>query len=66
VWGPRRNRLALRHGSWKIVRLAPTAPWELYHLGDDPYEKTNLAAKLPEKLAELQALFNAEKSKDAL
>jgi arylsulfatase A-like enzyme len=66
VWGPKRARLALRAGAWKILRPAPKAPWELYNLADDPYEKVDLAARMPDKLAELEALFESEKAKDAL
>lgn len=34
--------------------------WELYNLNEDFNELNNLAAKFPEKLKELQALFDAE------
>jgi arylsulfatase A-like enzyme len=34
--------------------------WELYNLNDDPTERVNLAAKYPEKLTELKALFEKE------
>jgi arylsulfatase A-like enzyme len=34
--------------------------WELYNLNDDPTERIDLAAKYPEKLAELKALFEKE------
>ncbi len=66
VWGERRVRVALRHGPWKIVRMGLNAPWELYNLADDPNETTDLAAKMPEKLAELKERFESEKAKDAL
>ena len=35
-------------------------PWELYNLNDDYSQAHNLAAKHPEKLKELQALFDEE------
>jgi len=35
-------------------------PWELYNLNDDYSQAHDLAAKYPEKLKELQALFNEE------
>jgi arylsulfatase len=35
-------------------------PWELYHLNDDYSQADNLAAKYPEKLKELQQLFDEE------
>ena len=34
--------------------------WELYHVAEDFGESTDLAAKFPDKLKELQALFNTE------
>jgi arylsulfatase len=34
-------------------------PWELYNLGADWTELTDLAAKMPEKVAELSAKWNA-------
>lgn len=37
--------------------------WELYNLNDDFNERINLAAKYPEKLKELQSLFDEEGKK---
>jgi arylsulfatase A-like enzyme len=37
-----------------------THPWELYNLNDDYSQSTDLAAKYPEKLAEMKALFDSE------
>lgn len=37
--------------------------WELYNLNDDFNERKNLAAKYPEKLKELQDLFDSEAKK---
>jgi arylsulfatase A-like enzyme len=30
------------------------APYELYNLADDPFEVTNLAEKMPERVAEME------------
>jgi len=60
---------ALRCGEWKLVRQDKQA-WELYNIKSDPNELHNLADRLPEKLAELQAKWNdwqkhqSERSKD--
>jgi arylsulfatase A-like enzyme len=37
-----------------------THPWELYHLDEDFSQSNDLAAKYPEKLSEMKALFDAE------
>jgi hypothetical protein len=37
--------------------------WELYHLTEDYSQYTDLAAKMPDKLKELQALFLTEAAK---
>jgi arylsulfatase A-like enzyme len=65
---------AIRAGDWKLVvtdgiddpdgnppkkKAATTEPVELFNLKDDPYEKTNLAAKQPEKVKELRARLDA-------
>lgn len=49
-------RAALRRGPWKLVWQA-TLPsrTELFNLAEDPSEKTDLAAKNPQKVAELKA-----------
>jgi arylsulfatase A-like enzyme len=39
---------------------ADKQPWELYHLSDDYSQAHDLAAKYPEKLKELQQLFDQE------
>ncbi|KAF7975825.1 hypothetical protein HWV62_8375 [Athelia sp. TMB] len=53
------GRAALRCGAHKIVHMPPwahgTGGWELYDLARDPGETRDLAAELPEKLAELLA-----------
>jgi arylsulfatase A-like enzyme len=40
-----------------------TYPWELYNLNEDYSQSTDLAAKYPQKLKELQALFMQEAKK---
>jgi hypothetical protein len=47
----RGGKQAVRSGDWKAIRLNvsenPDGPLELYHLGDDPAESTNVADKHP-------------------
>lgn len=53
-------RGAVRQGDWKLIwrTLIPTSV-ELYNLAQDPYEKNNLAAAHPDKVAALQGRINA-------
>ena len=50
---------AIRHGDWKLVvaRTGSGQP-ELYNLAEDIGEQSNLAARNPEKVRELQALYD--------
>ncbi|MFW5759539.1 MAG: arylsulfatase [Cyclobacteriaceae bacterium] len=45
-----------RHGDYKIVRMNG-GEWELYNMKEDPSEIVNLAAQLPEKVKELDELY---------
>ena len=68
------EQMALRQGDWKLVRYDPAADGakgnatasKLYNLADDIGESNDLAAKQPEKLKELEAVWqkwNAENAK---
>ncbi len=54
------------HGPW-ILNAPLPAPqdykWELYNLQEDYSQADDLAAKMPEKLKEMQALFDKEAAK---
>ena len=50
---------AIRKGPLKLIEFFETGKTELYHLGDDIGERTDLAEKLPEKAAELHGLLVA-------
>ena len=48
-------RGAVRQGDWKLIWRTPLpSARELYNIADDPEEKHDLAAKLSDKVAELQ------------
>ena len=50
----------MRQGDWKVIwrSLIPTSV-DLYNLAADPYEKDNVAAAHPDKVAALQERLNA-------
>ena len=53
---------------WELSSAAPPDvltgyKWELYNVAEDPTESNDLAAKMPEKLKEMQSLFYAEAAK---
>lgn len=64
VWRANRGSEAVRRGDWKLLRQK-SKPWELYNLAADPYETTDLAAKEPDQLRELQALYREQRALDA-
>ena len=47
-----------RHAHWKLVALKDK-PWELYNLAKDRTETRDLAAKHPERVEELSALWQS-------
>ena len=53
-------RAAVRQGDWKCIwrSLIPTSV-DLYNLAEDPYEKNNVAAAHPDKVAAMQERLNA-------
>ncbi len=53
-------RGGVRQGDWKLIwrALIPSSV-ELYNLAEDPYEKNNVAAEHPEKVASLKERINA-------
>ena len=51
---------AVRKGEWKLVwQMVLPSRIELFNLAEDPSEKTNLAAKNSQKVAELQQRIEA-------
>ena len=54
---------ALRHHGWKLVAPNKGGP-ELYHIAQDPHEKTDLADANPDKLRELCAVLDTVAAAD--
>ena len=50
----------MRQGDWKLIwrTLLPTSV-DLYNLAEDPYEKNNVVAAHPDKVAAMQERLNA-------
>jgi len=61
--GPGGNSLALRKGDLVLIRQNKK-PDELYDLAADPDQKTDLAAKRPETVAELSELLKKVSERD--
>ncbi len=59
LWWLHEDNRAIRVGDWKLVALAK-GDWELYDLAKDRGESNNLAARHPEKVRELTALWEKE------
>lgn len=55
-WYHEQNR-AIRIGNWKLVSSGVNAPWELYNLKEDRTEQNDLAATMPDKVAEMSAAW---------
>lgn len=56
VWWLHEGNRAIRVGDWKLV-ASEKQPWELYDLKRDRAESHNLAKSMPDKVRELEALW---------
>ena len=59
LWWLHEGNRAVRVGNWKLV-AAEGDPWELYDLTTDRAEQHNLAASMPEKVAELEQAWQRQ------
>ncbi len=59
LWWLHEENRAVRVGDWKLV-AAKGDPWELYHLAEDRAETRNLAAEQPERVRELERLWQQQ------
>ncbi|MBM4020473.1 MAG: arylsulfatase [Planctomycetes bacterium] len=57
-WEHEGNR-AVREGRWKLVARGPAGPWELYDMQADRCELTDLAAREPERVNRMAAMWQA-------
>jgi len=51
------SRRALAPGTGKLPDVTTGYNWELYHIAEDYSQYSDLAAKIPDKLKQMQALF---------
>jgi len=59
LWWLHEGNRAIRVGDWKLV-AARNAPWELYDLRTDRAEQHNLAPEMPEKVNELEEMWQRQ------
>ena len=59
LWWLHEGNRALRAGDWKLV-AAKGDPWELYDMRTDRAEQVNLAAKMPEKVTEMEQTWQKQ------
>jgi arylsulfatase A-like enzyme len=59
LWWLHEGNRAVRVGDWKLV-AAKDDPWELYDLSTDRAEQNNLAAKMPDKVKELEGVWQRQ------
>jgi arylsulfatase len=59
LWWLHEGNRAVRSGDWKLV-AAKGDPWELYDLTTDRAEQHDLAASMPEKVRELEAVWEEQ------
>lgn len=57
------RRRAVIDGDWKIVAFGDDKAFMLFDLASDPWEKEDLSAKKPEKLAEMKKIYEEESAK---
>ena len=61
-------QLGLRDGDWKLIVRNPDSgddrETELYNIADDPYEKYDRAAEMPDRVADLAAKVQEERQFD--
>jgi arylsulfatase len=59
LWWLHEGNRAIRVGHWKLV-ADKGQPWELYDLSRDRAEQHNLASRLPQKVAELEQVWQQQ------
>ena len=54
---------SLRHGDWKLI-VPGKGKAQLFNIGNDPYEKSDLADNMPDIVTDLRSRLAAEQAKD--
>jgi arylsulfatase A-like enzyme len=63
IYIPHRSGWAVQREGWKLIAYTDGRE-ELYHLADDPYEKTNLADREPSRLERLKEILTETRKAD--
>ncbi|MEN9556389.1 MAG: hypothetical protein RLZZ232_2675 [Planctomycetota bacterium] len=59
LWWLHEGNRAVRVGNWKLVAAKDT-PWELYDLTNDRAEQKNLATEMPDRVRELEQVWQKQ------
>lgn len=62
LWWYHEGNRAFRIGNWKLVAAGHEGEWELYNLEEDRTEMNNLASSMPDKVAQLSALWEQKRN----
>ena len=60
LWWLHEDNRAIRVGNWKLVADKPQSQWELHDLDKDRGEMVDLASQHPDKVRELQQLWETK------
>ena len=59
----RRTFHSIRYGDWKLI-VAGKGKAQLFNIGSDPYEKSDLAGSMPDIVTDLRSRLAAHQAKD--
>jgi len=62
---PGRFQQAARHENWKVLRLGPNQPLQLFDVVADPTESSNVAAEHPDLIAKFETYFSTARTESA-
>ncbi len=54
---------SIRHGDWKLI-VPGKGKTQLFNIGNDPYEKSEMADSMPDIIIDLRSRLAAHQAKD--